>query len=277
MSHALVACADELAGISLALAVGRALGESVPLLRVSMSSVGKLDERIHEQTKHSRHRATTTGASLPELACRADSIRRHAAPRQRLLDELVRRGAAADVARTAVERVMAIPELDVHSEPAWRFSTREVPFLRALLDDEGVTLEAFVAAGLALDLSSAEVLKRSVLRLYESPREEDRLLASAWRTRMAPAELHAAAFAAACEFARATHDPAELGALRDALQRLAGDTTTAERMLALREYVLRQAAGADSPAELLAGAKPEPLEGFDRVAILAVRRRRATR
>ena len=269
VSHALVACTDELAGISLALAVGRALGESVPLLRVSMSAVGKLDERIHEQTKHSRHRATTTGASLPELACRADSIRRHAAPRQRLLDELVRRGAAADVARTAVERVMTIRELDVHSEPAWRFSAREVPFLRALLDDEGVTLEAFVAAGLALDLSSADVLKRCALRLYEIPREDDRLLASAWRTRVAPAELHAGAFAAACEFARATRDPAELAALRDDLERLPADTTTAERMLALREYVLRQEDGADAPRELLAGAEPEPLGGFDRVAIFA--------
>ena len=269
MSHALVACADELAGISVALAVGRALGESVPLLRVSMSAVGKLDERIHEQTKHSRHRATTTGASLPELACRADSIRRHAAPWQRLLDELVRRGAATDVARTAVERVIAIPELDVHSEPAWRFSAREVPFLRALLDDEGVTLEAFVAAGLALDLSSADVLKRCVLRLYETPREGDRLLASAWRTRIAPAELHAGAFAAACEFARATRDPADLVALRDDLQRLAADTTPAERMLALREYALRRGEGADPPADLLAGAKPEPLDEFDRVAIFA--------
>ena len=269
VSHALVACADELAGISVALAVGRALGESVPLLRVSMSAVGKLDERIHEQTKHSRHRATTTGASLPELACRADSIRRHAAPWQRLLDELVRRGAATDVARTAVERVIAIPELDVHSEPAWRFSAREVPFLRALLDDEGVTLEAFVAAGLALDLSSADVLKRCVLRLYETPREGDRLLASAWRTRIAPAELHAGAFAAACEFARATRDPADLVALRDDLQRLAADTTPAERMLALREYALRRGEGADPPADLLAGAKPEPLDEFDRVAIFA--------
>jgi hypothetical protein len=264
VSHALVACGGELDGVSMALAVGRALGESVPLLRVSIGGSGALDERIHEQTRRSRHRATTTATSLPELACRADAIRRHAAPEQRLLDELLRRGAAADVARRAVERVMSIPELEVHSEPAWRFSAHEVPLLRALLDDEGAPLESFVAAGLALDVSAPDVLRRCAVRLYEPPRDGDPLLASAWRARLAPAELSAAAFAAVCEFARAARDPADLESLRAQLHALAADTATGERMLALREQVLREGPPGD-----LDGAQPEPLRGFERVAIFA--------
>ena len=269
VSHALVACESELDGVSMALAVGRALGATVPLLRVSMTGAGELDQRIHEQTTRSRHRATTTASSLPELACRGDALRRHASPEQRLLDELVRRGAAHDVARGAVGRLMAVPDLEIHSEPAWRFSAREIPFLRALLDDEGVTLESFVAAGLAVDLSPSAVLERCVPRLFEAPREDDRLLASAWRSRMASGELHAAAFAACVEYARATRDPEQLQAMRARLHDLSADTASAERALALREYVLLDEPREEERAQLLAGADPQRLRGFNRVAIFA--------
>jgi len=269
VSQALVACDGELDGVSMALAVGRALGESVPLLRVSMTGAGELDQRIHEQTQRSHHRATTTATSLPELACRGDAIRRHASPAQRLLDELMRRGGAREAARSAVDRLMEAHDLEIHTEPAWHFSAREIPFLRALLDDDGVPLEAFVAAGLALDLTTSAVLERCALRLFQAPRDGDRLLASAWRSRLLPGELEAAAFAACVEYARANRDPAQLRAMRERLRDLDARTDTAQRAIGLREYVLLSAPAKHEREELLAGGDPQRLRGFARVAIFA--------
>ncbi|HUB76942.1 MAG TPA: NAD(P)-binding protein, partial [Solirubrobacteraceae bacterium] len=249
-SHALVACEAELDGVALALAVGRAIGERIPLLRVSLLGSGELDERIHERTRASRNRATTSITSIPELVCAAAAIREHSSAEDRLVDELVRGGATLDSARRAVARLFDGDALDIHSDPAWRFSAREVPMLRALLDERGVALEAFVAAGLALDLGAPATLERCAERLLGDDGSPG--LAGAWRTRLAPSELRAAAFAACCEYARATHDPDALRALRERV----GDDAAA-RMLELREFVLLPAAAARAKQE---GRDPGELE-----------------
>jgi voltage-gated potassium channel Kch len=298
VSHAIVACDSELDAISLALAVGRALGAGVPLLRVSMLGTGELDTRIHDYTMASRHRATTSVTSLPELACRGDAIRRHASLEDRLIDELCRRGAQHDSAREAIDRLMAQAELEIHSDPAWRFSVREIPLLRALLDDEGVSLEAFVAAGVALDLGSAPTLAMSAERLLTAPAEDAPAMARAWRGRLAPAELHEAAFAACCEYARATRDPEALRETRSRFASLAGDVDAVTRLLELREFVtlpravdkareevLRAVPGDQADAlarklerlkqalrqrdKLLRGAQADRLAEFEQVAIFA--------
>jgi hypothetical protein len=260
VSHALVACDNELAGIGLALAVGRALGAGVPLLRVSMLEAGELDSRIHEHTRASRHRATTSVTSLAELACRRDAIRGHASLEARLHDELVRRGAEPGLAEEAIGRLMTHGELEIHSDPAWRFSAREVPLLRALLDDEGVSLEAFVAAGLALDLSSASALAASAERLLTAPADDAPAQALAWRASFSPAELEASGFAACCEFARATSDPEELRALRERLAAVPGDTDAVTRVLELREFVTLSRAVEHAREQLLLASPGEQAE-----------------
>lgn len=260
VSHALVACDNELAGIGLALAVGRALGNGVALLRVSMLEAGELDSRIHEHTRASRHRATTSVTSLAELACRRDSIREHASLEARLRDEVVRRGAEPSSAEAAIGRLMTHAELEIHSDPAWRFSAREVPLLRALLDDEGVSLEAFVAAGLALDLSSASALAASAERLLAAPSDDAPAQALAWRAALSPAELQASAFAACCEFARATSDPEELRGLRERLAAVGGDSDAVTRLLELREFVTLSRAVEHAREQLLRATPGEQAE-----------------
>jgi hypothetical protein len=298
VSHAVVACEHELDGIGLALAVGRALGNGVPLMRVSMLGTGELDNRIHEHTMASRHRATTSITSLPELVCRNDAIRRHASLEDRLLDELLRRGAQPDSAQASIDRLMAQSELEIHTDPAWRFSVREIPLLRALLDDDGVALEAFVAAGLALDLGSSPTLARCAERLVAKPAEDAPAQARAWRERLLPGDLHAAAFAACCEYARATSDPEALRETRARLESLSSDRDAVTRVLELREFVVLPRAveqaredvaralpgePADAAASklerlkqalrqrdgLLRGAERGRLAAFERVAIFA--------
>jgi|GEM_PF-1316140 hypothetical protein len=298
VSHAIVACDSELEGVGLALAVGRALGDGVPLMRVSMVGTGELDSRIHDHTMASRHRSVTTITSVPELACAGQAILRHSAPEDRLLDELAKRGMPAASAQDAIARLMAQSELEVHSDPAWRFSLREIPLLRALLDDEGVSLDAFVAAGLAINLGSGPNLARSAERLLTAPDEHASPLARAWRARLTENELQAAAFAASCEYARSTSDWDALSSTRRLLQSLRGDVDAATRVLELREFVLLptaatqareqllQAAPGEATGEaasklerienalrerrkLLRGADAERLAGFTRVAIFA--------
>jgi voltage-gated potassium channel Kch len=260
VSHAIVACDSELDGVALALAVGRALGDGVPLLRVSMLGSGELDERIHERTRASRVRATTSVTSIPDLVCRAAAIRSHAALEDRLFDELVRRGASPESARYAIAQLMANEALEIHSDPAWRFSAREIPMLRALLDDDGVSLEAFVAAGLALDLGAPATLERCAERLLRTDTGSE--LSTAWRARLPGHELHAAAFAACCEFARATSDPDVLRRFREAVE-----DDGVRRLFELREYVL--SGHGQAQADLLREAEPKRFAGFDRVAIFA--------
>jgi voltage-gated potassium channel Kch len=298
VSHAIVACESELDGIGLALGVGRALGDGIPLMRVSMLGTGELDNRIHDHTLASAHRSTTTVTSIPELASRADTIRSHSSLEDRLVDELVKRDVAPHSAQDAVERLTSRNELEIHTDPAWRFSAREVPLLRALLDDDGVSLDAFVAAGLAINLQSSPNLATCAERLLREPDPDAALRAHAWRARLGEDDLHAAAFAACCEYARVTSDWEALTLTRQRIQALPGDVDAARRVLELREFILlpralaeaqaRLAAtqpGEDSAAatavlarvqvafdsrdQLLRGADHAKLAGYERVAIFA--------
>jgi hypothetical protein len=230
VSYAIVACDDELDGVALALGVGRALGDAVPLVRVSMLGPSTLDNHIEQQTKASRHRSTTRVKSVAELACDRDAIRSHSSGEDRLIDELVKRRHALDSAQSSVGRLFLRSDLDIHTDPAWHFSELEVPMLKALLEadqredeDDGISLDAVVAAGLAINFHS-----------------EANLLAAAERL-IARGET-ANAFPACCEYARITGDWRALAQATTRLADAAGEGCQADhKTLAIRVLELRRA------------------------------------
>ncbi len=229
LSCAIVACTEELDSIALALGIGRALGDGVRVFRVSMLDLSTLDMHIQEQTKESLRRSPTTIKSVAELACDGDAIRSHSSGEDRLVDELVKRGRTCDAARTSVESLFGRTDLDVHTDPAWHYAELEVPILDALLRadakenrDDDVPLDAFVAAGLAIDLQSRANLLAAAGRLIARGMSES-------------------AFAACCEYARVTVDWRELESAGAELSTVAdADSTAAADVPALRVLELRR-------------------------------------
>jgi voltage-gated potassium channel Kch len=256
---AIVACNDELVATELALSVGRALGKGVPMIRVAPQTKSTLDTHIERHTnKLSSRHARTEVVSLADLACDKDAIRRSMV-RERLAALLEQRDLSG--ATEMVSKLMARGELEIHSTPAWHFSERETPMLRALIERDGVPLDAFVSAGLAINLNT----ENNLLDAAE-------LLVARCSERMGGHHEWAPAFAASCEYARAVRDP--VNALPQAIKRLseAGGTSSTRvlELLAVARLspddVTRALGGRVDP---LAGAQPHRLRARNRVAIFA--------
>ena len=233
--HAIVACARELDGVRLTLAVSRALGGGVLMTRVTTQPESVLDGRLRERTAHSDWLATTDVRALADLACDPGAIAR-AAARQRLESALERDFPAAQAAGLTAQ-LFGRRTLRMHSDATWRVPACERVLLEQLLAPAPVS--AFVDAGLAVDLEDPENLRHAA----------DGLLRSGQRD---------AAFMAWCEYVR--HLSADSApALRAGLDALPGDEL-ADAILRLRAAVLEPRREA---------APSGPLAGATRVAIFA--------
>lgn len=233
--HAIVACAQELDGIRLTLALSRALGGRVLMTRVTTQPASVLDERLHERTARNDRLATTEVRAVADLAGDRDAIG-HVAARQRLAAALEPE-IGAQAARARAAELFARRSLRIHSNAGWRVPPCERVLLSPLV--RPVPVSAMVRAGLAVDLEAPENLRAAGERLSADGDEQQAVVA--W-----------------CEYAR--HVDAESPqAVREGLLAPAGDPL-ADEILRMRAQTLA-GTGHAPPDGILAGAR--------RVVILA--------
>lgn len=263
---AIVACYDDLTATELALGLGRALGTAVPMIRIAPQLKSTLDRRIEHRTKESPERSTIVVQPLVDLVCAAV---RHSTPEERLV-MLLREQKISDAESKVSNLMTRRGQLALHSAPAWHFSARETPMLRALVERDGVPLDALVAAGLAINLyTQTNLLDAAVLLAADRAKHPHRQ--AGWWT----------PFAACCEYTRlrrvSGHDLAAI--LRDAIGQLsrAGDleaTRVLELFAVARLPEQERAAALQGRDDPLAGAQKDRLlasdgVAFERVAIFA--------
>jgi len=243
--HAFIACARELDGVELSLALSRVLGAGVLMTRVTTQPSSLLDARLTARNADDPQLATTEVLPIDKLAYDLQAMETASARRRlaRALEGDLGPAAAGELSAELFARA----QLGIHSDPMWRVVASESALVRPLLAP--VPISAMVSAGLSMVLETPENLRASAAALSREGHEQD-------------------AFVAWCEYARhvtAGSPESERAGLRDAT----GDEVI-DTILRMRAMTLGMRTSTD-PRETLGavGARSDLLAGGKRVTIFA--------
>lgn len=197
VSHAIVACEDEHASISIAVTLSRVLAPGVRLARVVTQPKNDLDRQLAEQRDSRRARIDVI--SITDLAWGRNAERvPDVPPAGRLAVTLVKEGLEQQAADEVAKELVGDAELGLHSDPVPRITPATAPIVDALLKEASgehrpaVTSRVLVLASLFPELASRANLARAAARLT---REGSPHAFSAWceYARLVPVDTAAAA------------------------------------------------------------------------------------
>jgi len=262
ISHAVVACEDEHASITIAVTLSRVFGPAVKVTRVATQPENELDKQLEAYAQRRAELADIKVLSIADLAWGIHAQRvEDVPPFGRLVAALRAEGIEEDEAKRMARDLLERDDLGLHSDAAPRITPASAGvasgLLRAASRGRGsiVTVGALVAAGLNLDLRSRSNLGRAAEQLS---REQSEDAFTAWCEYMrlvpdAPSEaselLERAASAGAAAVALRLK-AAALGA-SEALDSLAPDEAVVEdiRSRASRRIVIFAGGAASMSAE----------------------------
>lgn len=189
VSHAIVACEDEQASISIAVTLSHVLAPNVNLARVATQPENDLDRQLSEHRDSRLARIKVI--SITNLAWGREAQRvTDAPPGGRLASALEKENVSKQGAQGLARQLLTDAELELRTEPVPPITPASAPIVDALLrdvtglasDSHVATSHTLVMAGLYPDLGSSANLARAARRLTDEDSPE--------------------AFGAWCEFAR---------------------------------------------------------------------------
>jgi hypothetical protein len=171
VTHAVVACEDEHASITIAVTLSRILGPTVKLTRVSTQPGNELDKQLESYAGEPPRFAPISVLSITDLAwgARAERVQ-DVPPAGRLVAALSEDGVDRPEAEEMTKQLLNQSDLGLHSDAAPAISPATASVLDGLLRSvrdhrRAVTVSALVAAGLSPDLAAPCNLRRAAEQL----------------------------------------------------------------------------------------------------------------
>lgn len=177
ISHALVACEDEHASISIAVTLSRVVGPAVKLIRVATQPHNELDRQLEAYARGNPRLAKIEVHSIVGLAWGEEATGAAEVSRAQRLQAALREEGISDAEATQMaDRLLGQGRLQLYSDAAPRITSASAAIVTGMLkrargEGSAVSVSALIAAGLSPDVSSLTNLRRAAeqLSLDRSP------------------------------------------------------------------------------------------------------------